>query len=327
MDSKLDKATEIAETGATLESPIVVERLAFRRNDTSITVLEASSIPVLASQDRRRLSSVADRRILDDLLTPVCKHYPSDLWDETWSLYWMPMSFRQWPPDPRIVEFIELVIEAAKGDEKQHEYTFLEQSAIHPRLTQVFILHALQYLAVPMIGIRPEAGTPRFPTVDAVAKLDAKMMNDIAQKKNSEARLQDFFPDAPVPVYWIRESHQEARKELFGQGGWSLALSELEEEDVFFEAVKEVLIKGVEDEGIKAFPYIAPLLSSQSFIRANRSDLQAWFKLFPLYLAENIDDRGLTIASRKPLDDVLVDCVKQCDLRPDKNGKRNGKRW
>jgi hypothetical protein len=325
MDStELNKITEKPETGAASAPPVVLKRLVFRRNGTNNTTLAASSTAVLASQDRRRLSPVADPRVLDDLLAPIHKHHPSDLWDDSWSLYWMPMSFRQGPPDPRIVELLELVITAAQGRETQHEYTFLEQSAIHPHLTQVLVVHAVQYLAVPIIGLRPEAGVPRFPSTEGVTKLDAKTMSEIALKKNTEARLQDFFPDTPIPLYWIRQSPQEARRELFGEGGWSLALSPYEE-DAFFEAIKTVLFKGVEDEGLRAFPYVAPLLSSQSFIRATRSDLEAWFDLFPLYIAENVDDCGLTIASSHSMDDLLVEWVKGCGLRRGKNGKRNGR--
>ena len=33
-------------------------------------------------------------------------------------------------------------------------------------------------------------------------------MSEIALRKNTESRLQDFFSDAPVPLYWIRGSHQ-----------------------------------------------------------------------------------------------------------------------
>jgi hypothetical protein len=322
METILDK-TDNHKPSTPSKSQITVQRLLFRRNGTTAQALEASSGTIPASQERRRVSPIADRQRLDDLLAPVHKHYPSDLWDESWSLYWMPMSFRQGPPDPRTVELLDLLIAAARRQEEQHEYTFLEQSAIHPHLIQSFILHAAQYLAIPMIGIRPEAGIARFPTAEVVSKLDPKAMSEIAQQKNVEARLQDFFPDAPVPAYWIRESHKEARKELFGQGGWSFILSNLVE-DTFFESVREVLLKDVEDEGVKSFPFVAPLFSTQSFIRASRSNLEAWFDLFPLYLAENIDDKGLIIACKHSLDDVLVEGVKQCSLR---RGKKGEKKW
>jgi hypothetical protein len=326
MDSRGDETVEKLEKTPARETPIVVERLVFRRNGASGAPVAATGAPSPGSQDRKRLSPKIDRRILDQQLEPVRKHYPSDLWDESWSLYWLPAGFRRWPPDPQIVEFLNLVVAAVQQPEKHHAYTFLEQSAIHPHLTQPLIVHAAQYIAVPMIAIRPEAGKPRFPTTEAVKNFDPQWMGDIAQQKNMEIRLQDFFPDAPVPVYWIREGHAEARKQLSGQGGWSFILSDLAE-DEFFEAAKEILLKDVEDEGIKSFPLIGPLLSTQSFIQAPRANLEAWFRLCPLYMAENIDEKGLTIASSSLLDDVLIDCVKRCGLRQDKNARRAGRGW
>ena len=322
MDSKADKTVEKLETRIVSRTPITLERLVFRRNRAIAAPVASAGARSPGSQERNRLSPRIDRRILDEQLEPVHKHYPSDSWDESWSLYWLPAGFRSWPPDPRIVEFLNLLV-AAQSPGERHAYTFLEQSAIHPHLTQPLIVHAAEYIAVPMIAIRPEAGKPQFPTTEAVKTFDAKSMSDIAQQKNMEVRLQDLFPDAPVPVYWIREGHAEARKELSGQGGWSFILSDLAE-DEFFENAKEILLKDVEDEGIKSFPLIAPLLSTQSFIRAPRPSVEAWFRLCPLYLAENIDEKGLTIASHNSLDDVLIDCVQRCGLRH-KKGRTSGR--
>jgi len=321
----VDKTVDKLERRPARETPIAVERLVFRRNGVNSASVASVGALSSGSQDRKRLSPKIDRRLLDEQLEPVRKHYPSDLWDESWSLYWLPATFRRWPPDPRVVEFLNRVI-AAQPPGERHAYTFLEHSAIHPHLTQPLIVHAAQYMAVPMIAIRPEAGKPRFPTTEAVTKFDAKWMGDLAQQKNMEVRLEDFFPDAPVPVYWIREGHPEALGELSGQGGWSLLLSDLAENE-FFEAAKEILVKEVDDEGIKSFPLIAPLLSTQSFIRAARPDLESWFQVCALYLAENIDEKGLTIASSNSLDDVLIDCVKQCGLRRDNDARRAGRSW
>jgi len=301
------------------ESPVQVQTLTFVRDSVAGGNPDATKVSPVPRRDRDRLSPLPDRHKLDERLNPVVRHYPSQTWDESWSLYWLPLNFGQKLPDKRIVAFLNGLIGAVKQTGKFQEFTFLEFSAIHPHLTEPFALHALQYVAIPTIGIRPEHGIPRLPSQEAVGKLDAKAMGEMVVRKNMSIRLQDCFPDAPVPVYWIRASQEEARSELFGQGGWSFILSE-REEDSFFEAVKEAFFKNVEDPGIKAFPVAAPLLSSQSFLGASRADLEAWFSFFTLYLAESIADGGLIIGSSVCLDEILVECVKESGLQEKRKG-------
>jgi len=258
--------------------------------------------------------------VIDDLLRPVLKHRAPDDWDGSWSLYWLPMGFRQSAPDTAVVAFLAALIEVVQSTGELKEYTFLEQSAIYPQLTQPFTLHALQYMAIPIIGIRPEQDMPRFPATADIQKMDAKSLGGLAVQKNETMRMEDLFPSAPIPLYWIQESHPLARKELFGQGGWSFILSSHDQEP-FFDAWKTILARDTSDEAVKAIPFIAPLLSIKSFTQATRFNLETWFKSFTLYLAENAGEKGLTIASSFSLDEVLIDCVQRSGLR-DKGRRR-----
>lgn len=77
-----------------------------------------------------------------------------------------------------------------------------------------------------------------------------------------------------------------------------------------FAALKAAFSKGVENHtGLKSMPLLIPRLRSQDFFSLEPEVLDALFEASPVYLAESPEDRGILIASAKPIDEVLATLV------------------
>lgn len=77
-----------------------------------------------------------------------------------------------------------------------------------------------------------------------------------------------------------------------------------------FAALKAAFSKGVENHtGLKSMPLLIPRLRSQDFFSLEPEILDALFEASPVYLAESPEDRGILIASAKPIDEVLATLV------------------
>ncbi|MFZ5926520.1 MAG: hypothetical protein ACOYX1_03630 [Acidobacteriota bacterium] len=77
-----------------------------------------------------------------------------------------------------------------------------------------------------------------------------------------------------------------------------------------FAALKAAFSKGMENHtGLKSMPLLIPRLRSQDFFSLESEVLDALFEASPVYLAESPEDRGIIIASAKPIDEVLATLV------------------
>lgn len=77
-----------------------------------------------------------------------------------------------------------------------------------------------------------------------------------------------------------------------------------------FAALKAAFSKGMENHtGLKSMPLLIPRLRSQDFFSLESEVLDALFEASPVYLAESPEDRGILIASAKPIDEVLATLV------------------
>jgi hypothetical protein len=77
-----------------------------------------------------------------------------------------------------------------------------------------------------------------------------------------------------------------------------------------FAALKSAFSKGVENHtGLNVMPILIPRLRSQDFFSLEPEVLNALFEASPVYLAESPEDRGILIASAKPIDEVLAALV------------------
>jgi hypothetical protein len=257
--------------------------------------------------------STWDRRRLNELLWPIVKYYPDPPWPEPWSLYVFPMSFRRERPSKELLDFLAALIDSASAGKSVHSYTFFEQQRLYPNLIEVFTPRAMSFMSILGIGVRPEHGPPRLPGQRDMEGLNQEKVKTIAEKKGQEMTLQNFFPDLPTGAYWIKQNHTLARELLTGEGGWSFILSPIGE-TTFFEKTKAILLEGSRDEALKLMPLIIPLLGMSSFHRESIGKLYQWFEALDLYLGESLQDRGLVIASRTCLDDLLIRFVRQFKL-------------
>lgn len=74
-----------------------------------------------------------------------------------------------------------------------------------------------------------------------------------------------------------------------------------------FAALKAAFSKGAEDHtALKSMPLLIPRLRSQDFFSLESEVLDALFEASPVYLAESPEDRGILIASAKPIDEVIA---------------------
>jgi hypothetical protein len=77
-----------------------------------------------------------------------------------------------------------------------------------------------------------------------------------------------------------------------------------------FAALKAAFSKGAENHpALKSMPILIPRLRSQDFFSLEPEVLNALFEASPVYLAESPEDRGILIASAKPIDEVLATLV------------------
>ncbi|HYZ87617.1 MAG TPA: hypothetical protein VE621_24590, partial [Bryobacteraceae bacterium] len=260
--------------------------------DTSSATLPAT----VEGEPRRRLSAIGSH-VPASQLRPVVKHVPSTRWPEPWSLYWLAFTEMS-NPDSRVsLRFIDATIEAVSSFGKLTAYTFFEHSFIHPHLTEFYVLKAPLLFPVPTLGIRPHRGEPRIPRYEDAKKLDPAATMRIVDQKKDLFRLDDLFPQMPVPIAWIKMNHQLARQHMLGFGGWSFALSTLDDQQ-FFRATKDLLTTEQSDEAIRATPFLVPLLNSDCFLRCPETTRRRYFELFDLYLAEDRQYGGLLIASK-----------------------------
>ncbi len=74
-----------------------------------------------------------------------------------------------------------------------------------------------------------------------------------------------------------------------------------------FAALKAAFSRGEENHtGLKSMPLLIPRLRSQDFFSLESEVLDALFEASPVYLAESPEDRGILIASVKPVDEVIA---------------------
>jgi hypothetical protein len=86
---------------------------------------------------RRRRLVAMDASTLYERLRPVTKLSPEPPWPEPWSLYLLPMHFRQSRGNKNLLTFLDLLIDSVAAGQSLHSYTFFEQYYIHLNLTTI----------------------------------------------------------------------------------------------------------------------------------------------------------------------------------------------
>lgn len=75
-------------------------------------------------------------------------------------------------------------------------------------------------------------------------------------------------------------------------------------------SLKQAFSRGAEDSQlVQTVPVLIPRLRSRDFFSLEQQVLDVLFEASPIYLAESPEDRGILIASAKPLDEMLAGLV------------------
>ena len=82
--------------------------------------------------------------------------------------------------------------------------------------------------------------------------------------------------------------------------------------DQLGEKSKAVFGKGLEENpGVKTQNFVLPIMNARAFLDAKPEDIEEWFTVFDVYIQESPEDRGLLIASKEDMDEVLAEVLLQ----------------
>jgi hypothetical protein len=297
-------------------------------NDVSALKTAATAAP-LANASRQAISRhrlSGPQPAIDERIRPLRKHWGDPGWDRDWSLYWLPMEFRNkrdTQADPRFMKFFEGMIALFQQGPKLSQFTFFDSQLLHPYLIKHFVLHATDYFPLGAIGFRPEAGPCKVPDYDDASAIDPHKTFKMLKEKQQSFGLGDLFPTAPSMVYYLVAGQEQARHNLTGRGGYGFVLSKLDQK-TFFDMTKEMLARNSDDEALLRMPLVAPTLTSASFTRGLRPDVEQWFSMLDLYVQESPIDKGVLIASNRCLDEEIAELVVTSRLNESGLRKRFG---
>jgi hypothetical protein len=257
---------------------------------------------------------------------------------ETCDLYWMPVDHTPLPWRQRTwcLQFLKLLGEHL-GRLQLEPNLFLQMKGLHPDLMDPFLRHAVRFAPVMGLSRRRGASLPKLPDEEYAEKL-----------KNGEV-VYDHKAIQPDYCYWFLKPETEAQTDLFfGFGGLTvlflppgeqnpiqlppippgvanhpvfkplladnriekLASSMMRIQSPFFPKSKALFGRGLENElqypGLK---FIVPLFTSKDFFDASPSEIEGWFTLFDVAIAESPADKGLLLAAKREIrmDSILRD--------------------
>lgn len=250
-------------------------------------------------------------------------------------LYWIPADFpfgsqqRQWV----LASLDELSNWLAK--QQLLGQTFLQMKAIYPHLLNDFIKSAMEFSPLFGLSRRPAAPMPPLP--------DMKYVEDL-QKGNQSWKFGDRMPD--YCYWFIGRQEQRQRELFLGHGGLTTIFVKPDPENQpppsrpippgvarspifapifeqwdpaqgtqiasalkspFLKKSKEFFGRGLEDE--PQYPgllYVLPLLTANDFLNQSDAETTRWFETFDVYVTESIPDKGLVLASKESLTDLLI---------------------
>jgi hypothetical protein len=253
------------------------------------------------------------------------------------ALYWIPVSTFPVPSDQRtwLLEFFNRFSERLNQDQGAHCNLFLQQKLLQGELLRTFLRHAADMSAVMGLSRRPGAKLPPPPTMQDVKDL---------QEGRKSFRVSDYLGDY---CYWFLDSDDRQQRSVFlGHGGLSMvflkpdaksvppdvhlpkAISEhfyfkqinlkgkmaaaARLSDPFLLKTKELFGEGLEEEPqYRGLLYIIPLLASDDFFSQPEDVIKKVFQVFDVYVSESPSDRGLILASKEGIDDLLAEILEE----------------
>lgn len=252
---------------------------------------------------------------------------------ETCALYWLPVAAMppSWREKQWLMAFCDRLHQRLLRRELRQE-SFLDMKLAAPLGDVKTALHQHQMKLMPLMGLGRRLGVPipRIPT--------AEDLEPIIKGK------QKFVYDEHVPDYllWLLTREERWRRELFlGYGGYtmiylkpdpacappplpdypgvrSMEIFQKLDVDAVWETMfllndqlgaksRAVFGRGLEqDPGFENQNFVIPILKAKDFLDAQGEEIEEWFTVFDVYIRESLEDRGLLIASKEDLDEVLA---------------------
>lgn len=256
------------------------------------------------------------------------------------ALYWVPIEKiplskgrRTWQ-----LEFFKRFEAAVTAEFELRPELFVDYKTLlyHDELKEEFLRHALEF--------RPHQGLARRPAEEITfpdVPNEEELLEMIDERKMAD--VGDYIANY---AYWLLGKAPEKQRELFlGYGALTMlylppdpeteappmaftpgmmkhpVFQQIDVEKSYREgfALKDSFLaksKELFAEDLKRDPqypgliFVLPLLESQQFFSVEDEELEKWFSLFDVYVRENVADRGLVIASKHDLDEMLIEIIK-----------------
>ena len=234
-----------------------------------------------------------------------------------------PAAHRAW-----LVDFITRFNAAVEKEFGIRAEFFLEFKALIP-IEARFRKLASEIMPWPGLSRKPGAFPPKPPTKPQMEAI----------LKGSAYDVRNFFPDTCV---WLRADHAKLMAEFFGLGGASMfylppdpkatppkvpymdemirtfpqirfdklnaitrATCSLRES--FLEESKKLFGEGLQEEPTwEGTSFILPLLETRDFFSRPAEEKKKWFQVFDVFWRESPPDKGLYLASKHPIAEVIA---------------------
>lgn len=281
---------------------------------------------------RRRLTPT-DRA--KDLLPWVRAHglKPCELYWVSAPVFPIPAVQRHW-----LLSFFRLFSATMARERGVSAEVFLQMKTIHPHLANTFIKTAPEF--------SPVFGLSRGPNEPLPALPDMEYVEDLQKGRRSY----DANDGKPNYCYWFLNKAEDRQCELFlGYGGltWVYVKPDpkqaapevripprvlkkpgmralIERHDLqkilnsayamqsgFLSRSKEMFGVDLKNEPMfPGLPFILPLLNSTTFFSQQDEQICEWFSLFDIYVHESVEDGGVLLASREPIEDQVIELVR-----------------
>jgi hypothetical protein len=250
-------------------------------------------------------------------------------------LYWMPVTCFPMPAQERkwVMDFVDRFVKAIALEHDLRAEVFLQAETVEA-VRIVFVKSAREFS--PVLGWSHKPGTALRPvptreeiekTLDQQERFDAKgIMPDRCYwflKKNERKQRESFLGHGGLSICFLKadsntkppelpftEAMRKQQEQLPIRGLMELLGTAFSMKEGFLARSKELLGQGLEDApGFRGIPFIAAQLSAGDFFTRPAEECDRWFQLFDIYLNESQIDRGIILASRIDLTDLLTELL------------------
>ncbi len=179
---------------------------------------------------------------------------------------------------------------------------FLQLEQLHaPGVRELFARHAPQWI--------PEVGLGVWPHRDPPAKWSQKEFMEVGPNEMLRAIMFQVF--RITAEGGVRDQAADLMLRL----GPVLQILTADS-DGFFEESSQRFLEFIKEPTYRCFPFYVPLLDLKAVIGASGQQLEQWLGRAQVYMRESLEDKGVLILSRAPLDPILTELGGQFESTP-----------